>query len=175
MTEQRPPYGDSVRVRDRAELRRWRRFAGHDSQASLAAVIGISQQNVMRVESGEWTSLGVARRIAAAVGQSTDRLFDLSWLGYAVRDGAALRALREQRGMSRPQLGEAVDLTAGALYPLETGDRRLVWRDAAEAMATVLKVPVADLFEELDTSPDPDAPLSGGAGTSRAVEDAVPA
>ncbi len=163
-----PPYGDSVRLRDDARktdlMPRSRKYCGYDSQTALAEAVGISQTKIQQIEAGQWTSLGVARRIAGVLSVKTGTLFDLAVVGYEV-DGGALRARREELGLSRAELGRRVGLLERDIYPIEVGARPRIWRDTATAIAKALDVPVKDLFTEPDTTPDPVAELSGRAGS----------
>jgi transcriptional regulator with XRE-family HTH domain len=147
----KPPYGDSVLVRDPAQLRDARKTAGITVQ-QVADAAGLAASAIGHLEVGRyrWTALRSARGISSAVGVDLGDLFDASHLGLIVRDGAALRAAREDAGLSRKALGERVRTSASTIDQLENGTRRVLWRHEVGLLAAALGVDVRDLFDEQD-------------------------
>jgi DNA-binding XRE family transcriptional regulator len=157
----RPPYGDSVRAGNPHMVRRTRKYHGYDSAGALANRCGVNQLTVWNIEAGRWTSIGVARRIAAALQVATGDMFDLATLGL-VADGPAIRDAREAAGLSRLAVAHTVGMSDWTVSALESGERTLLWRDSAHLLAGALRVRVTDLFAEQEVAADLGAPVVRG-------------
>jgi transcriptional regulator with XRE-family HTH domain len=73
------------------------------------------------------------------------------------RVGRRIRALRTERGLSREELGEMVELDREAIGRIERGERMNF--DNLEPIAVAVGVDVSDLFD-FDTAPPAPYPLS---------------
>ena len=165
------PYSDSVRLLEairiptgdsvpgRAGFQAARRGVGYTSAASLAGEVRVATATISSIEAGRWTSLGVARRIAAALSRPVTDLFEVSFLGVTVRS-ENLRKARAGSGVTQLDLAKLLGVSTGTISLLEQGHRAVLWRDKAQELAGALEREFTELFEELDLTPDPGAPIS---------------
>lgn len=133
------------------------------TQAALAERFGVSQAAISTWENGTSQPVGDQKRdVVAWVNKSKDAdSDDDNDEQERSAFGDWLYNERQRRGWSREELSEKADITAQAIYLIETGRVRSPWKQTRERLASALgkaESPPEDVLDELEKEEQ----ISGG-------------
>ena len=124
------------------------------STEKMGEMIGTTSQTVTRVERGESTSPGTAKKIAEALGLQVDDIFEISnEERIALTIGQNLKNLRKLRHLTQAEMAKYAELeiSQASLAAYETGAREPNMK-VLRNLARFFGVTVDSLLEKRDTS-----------------------